>query len=108
MTYKEFELRRGTKKAFIMVDVDPIYRNQLYKIIKGRIDSKNSAYREIHTLIGQYDYIIRIDVRDESHLQTILKEEIKSIPGVGKTNVLFNIPQSKPNPDKGLESVAGA
>jgi DNA-binding Lrp family transcriptional regulator len=107
MTYEELKPKRGTKQAFIMVDVDPKNRDLLYSLIRKRIES-NPAYREIYSLIGAYDFIIRVNVKDESQLKKILKEEIKSIPGVVKTHVLYNIPQSKPNPDRGLESIAGA
>lgn len=53
--------------------------------------SKIKYVVEIHPLFGEYDLIVKIDVKDFSELGKIVIEELRTISGVIDTKTLTGI-----------------
>jgi Lrp/AsnC family leucine-responsive transcriptional regulator len=42
--------------------------------------------QECHIMAGPYDYLLKVRCRDTERLERLLREEVRTIPGVGRTD----------------------
>lgn len=76
--------------AFICILMDhPRFNEQFTDFAK-----KRSAIVECHYVAGDYDYLIKIRT-DSTHSLERLLDEVKSVPGVGRTKTLLVLSTSK-------------
>ena len=76
--------------AFICILMDhPRFNEQFTDFAR-----KRSAIVECHYVAGDYDYLIKIRT-DSTHSLERLLDEVKSVPGVGRTKTLLVLSTSK-------------
>ncbi|MDO4852842.1 MAG: Lrp/AsnC family transcriptional regulator [Clostridia bacterium] len=76
--------------AFICILMDhPRYNEQLTEFAK-----RKSAIVECHYVAGDYDYLLKIRTHSTSSLERLL-DEVKSVPGVGRTKTLLVLSTAK-------------
>lgn len=51
--------------------------------------------QECHCITGGFSYLLKVRVRDTSRLEAFLREEIKSLPGVVRTETMIALSTSK-------------
>ncbi|MGO0061916.1 Lrp/AsnC family transcriptional regulator [Brevibacillus fluminis] len=56
---------------------------------------QNSAVLECHHLAGEYDYLLKVATAGTSGLETLISRELKSIPGIVKTNTIITLSSVK-------------
>ncbi len=72
--------------AFVLISTVPGKEMEVYEKI-----SKIKYVVEIHPLFGEYDLIVKIDVKDFSELGKIVIEKLRTIDGVIDTKTLTGI-----------------
>lgn len=51
--------------------------------------------QECHCITGAFSYLLKVRVRDTAHLETFLREKIKSLAGVARTQTMIALSTSK-------------
>ncbi len=51
--------------------------------------------QECHCITGEFAYLLKVRVRDTAHLETFLREKIKSLAGVARTQTMIALSTSK-------------
>ncbi|MNV72594.1 leucine-responsive transcriptional regulator [compost metagenome] len=52
---------------------------------------------ECHHLAGEYDYLLKVLVKDTEELETFLTRTLKSVPGVIRSNTMISLSSLKEN-----------
>ncbi len=71
--------------AFIQVLID---RPENEPTFLKRI-AKVREVQECHHLTGEFSYLLKVRVRNTSHLETLLKEQLKSLKGLVRTHTFI-------------------
>ncbi|MCL4335494.1 MAG: Lrp/AsnC ligand binding domain-containing protein [Candidatus Thermoplasmatota archaeon] len=72
--------------AFVLISTVPGKEMEVYEKI-----SKVKYVVEIHPLFGEYDLIVKIDVKDFSELGKLVIEKLRTIDGVVDTKTLTGV-----------------
>ena len=51
--------------------------------------------QECHCITGEFSYLLKVRVRDTAHLEAFLREKIKSLAGVARTQTMIALSTSK-------------
>ncbi len=51
--------------------------------------------QECHCITGEFSYLLKVRVRDTAHLEAFLREKIKSLAGVARTQTMIALSSSK-------------
>ena len=51
--------------------------------------------QECHCITGEFSYLLKVRVRDTTHLEAFLREKIKSLAGVARTQTMIALSTSK-------------
>ena len=54
-----------------------------------------SEVQECHCITGEFSYLLKVRVRDTAHLEAFLREKIKSLAGVARTQTMIALSTSK-------------
>lgn len=76
-----------TLKTFVFVTLD---NSKYIKDFRAKVAQLDPVL-ECHHLAGEYDYLLKVVVRDTDELESFISYHLKAIPGVGKTNTLFSL-----------------
>ena len=68
--------------AFVSVGVwDPSQHERLMEWARA-----TPEVQEFHIIAGEYDYLLKIRCRDSAHLERLLREDVRAVAGVVRTN----------------------
>jgi Lrp/AsnC family leucine-responsive transcriptional regulator len=68
--------------AFVSVGLsDPADHDRLLEWVRAE-----PAVQECHIIAGEYDYLLKIRCRDTATLERILREDVRAMTGVARTN----------------------
>lgn len=77
--------------AFIFVNID---KSENIEAFRNAI-IKNNSVLECHHIAGQYDYLLKVLVKDIPSLETFISEYLKGIKGVINTSTIISLSSLK-------------
>ena len=75
----------GMETAFVLIKALPMKEKDVYASLL-RMD----AVVETHSVYGEYDLVARLDFNDSKEMTRFLIEQMRTIPGVVKTETLIS------------------
>jgi len=69
--------------GFVLLHVPTAYENEVFNTL-----SKLPEVLEVHPVSGEYDIVAKIQAKDYETIAEIIKQKIKTIPGVTDTKTL--------------------
>ncbi len=72
--------------AFVLISTAPTKEHQVFEELL-----KIEEILELHTLLGEFDLIARMETEDIYELGRIVVDRIRSIPGVTETRTLTEV-----------------
>ena len=63
--------------------------------------------QECHCITGEFSYLLKVRVSDTTHLEAFLREQIKSVAGVARTQTMIALSTSKETLALGLSAGSG-
>lgn len=79
--------------AFVLVVID---RTEQIPAFRSFV-TESSEVLECHHLAGEYDYLLKVLVKDTEVLETFLTRTLKSVPGVIRSNTMISLSSLKEN-----------
>ncbi|MBY9081761.1 Lrp/AsnC family transcriptional regulator [Paenibacillus sp. HN-1] len=79
--------------AFVLVVID---RTEQIPAFRSFV-MESGEVLECHHLAGEYDYLLKVLVKDTEELETFLTRTLKSVPGVIRSNTMISLSSLKEN-----------
>ena len=76
-------LRINMEIGFVLVSIEPIYEHIVFTKLK-----KMKEIKEVTPLFGEYDVIVKIELKNFDEIGDIVINKIRTIKGVVKTKTL--------------------
>jgi len=74
--------------GYVLINTASAKEHEVYNEIKKFVDAKDSGFKEVHPLFGEYDLIAKIETDDFDGLRKIVLDEVRTIDGVVNTKTL--------------------
>jgi DNA-binding Lrp family transcriptional regulator len=75
----------GMETAFVLIKALPMMEKEVYASLL-----QMDAVVETHSVYGEYDLVARLDFSDSKEMTRFLIEDMRTIPGVVKTETLIS------------------
>ncbi|MFP4001166.1 MAG: Lrp/AsnC ligand binding domain-containing protein [Thermoplasmata archaeon] len=72
--------------GFVLIKTSPAAEREVYNIVKDM-----DTVKEVHSLFGEYDLILKLEAEDFNSLGQRVVDDIRSIEGVEDTKTLTGI-----------------
>ena len=84
-------LYKGTLSAVILIEVVPHEHLNVMKSVKGDLEGI-SGVKEVWGVFGTWDLFAIVEASSFEELKTKVIDEVRAVPGVGKTETLPRFP----------------
>ncbi len=71
-------------QAYVQIALDSAKEQDIY----DRLSSLDEI-KEVHILFGEWDMIVKLELKDPENLGTFVMEKIRSLPGVRLTSTMI-------------------
>ena len=72
------------ESVYVLVRVKPTFEQKVHEVLRHLKEAK-----EIHSLFGEYDFIIKIEGKNHEDIAKIILEKIRSNEGIATTKTLI-------------------
>jgi DNA-binding Lrp family transcriptional regulator len=84
-------LYKGPLSAIILIEVIPHEHHNVMKAVKGDLE-RISGVKEVWGVFGTWDLSAIVEASSFEELKTKVIDEVRAVPGVGKTETLPRFP----------------